>query len=427
MINNFHQLSNDNPFNLHYSEDNLLENIYCYENYKIIDFFDTLATICYCDFYSKRNEDKYNVIKINIGVTQPIFFNNIKNELENLLSFMTNGEKWEINFYKEEKNKFEIKKGQISLKKEINSIALLSGGLDALAGASCELENNTLFVTFETNKTEANKAKQSFNVISKDNSNCFHVKIPKKQYKLSKQSTQRTRSLLFIGSALLYADYYNVNTIKIYENGIMSLNPTFSFRRRVTHTTHPRTIYMLNKIMKTLDINIKIENPFNYKTKSEVIDMIPEKWNNIIHNTKTCSKMPGSKAFQNRKKSGICQCGVCAACMLRQISILNSNKSELDDNYIVPYNISSLHEIVKYELSNGIDPKKNEEISYYKFIEKQSLLQYYKEFRKKIVSNDIYKYLELSPMFLENDYRRRYDKMLLKFKEEIDKYLSIQK
>ena len=37
--------------------------------------------------------------------------------------------------------------------------------------------------------------------------------------------------------------------------------------------------------MKTLDINIKIENPFNYKTKSEVIDMIPEKWNNIIQRT----------------------------------------------------------------------------------------------------------------------------------------------
>ena len=207
----------------------------------------------------------------------------------------------------------------------------------------------------------------------------------------------------------------------------MSLNPTFSFRRRVTHTTHPRTIYMLNKIMKSLKINIKVINPFNYKTKAEVINLIPEKWNVIIQNTKTCSKMPGSKAFQNRKKSGICQCGVCAACILRQISILNSNKSEYDANYIVPYNISSLQEMLKYELNNGIDIKKKDKISYYKFAEKQSLLQYYKEFQKKIFSGEIYKYLDLSPIFIENSYRKEYDQMLLKFSKEIENYLSVQK
>lgn len=340
---------------------------------------------------------------------------------------MTNGEVWQINFYKKEKEKLNINNMQIGLKKDINSIALLSGGLDALAGATQELSNNTLFVTFMTNKTEVNKAKQSFDVILKSNPNCYHVRIPKLQFKMPKQSTQRTRSLLFIGSALLYADYYNVKTVKIYENGIMSLNPTFSFRRRVTHTTHPRTLFMINNILKRLSININVVNPFNFMTKTEVINLIPNEWNGLISNTKTCSKMPGSKPFQNRKKSGICQCGICTACLLRQISIVNSFKKECDDEYILPVNISSLNEIQKYEYLHGNNPTKVNTISYYKFVEKQSLLQYYNEFKDKIYTGDIFKYLELSPLLFKDEYKEKYNAMLLKFAEEIQNYINIQK
>lgn len=427
MIKNFNQLSSLDPYILHYTKDTLLENIFDYSNFSVIDLFDTFASICYCDFYNHRNEDKYNIIELNVGVTQPERFNLIKSDLENLISFMTNGEVWQINFYKKEKEKLNINNMQIGLKKDINSIALLSGGLDALAGATQELSNNTLFVTFMTNKTEANKAKQSFDVILKSNPNCCHVRIPKLQFKMPKQSTQRTRSLLFIGSALLYADYYNVKTIKIYENGIMSLNPTFSFRRRVTHTTHPRTLFMINNILKRLSININVVNPFNFMTKTEVINLIPNEWNGLISNTKTCSKMPGSKPFQNRKKSGICQCGICTACLLRQISIVNSFKKEYDDEYILPVNISSLNEIQKYEYLHGNNPTKVNTISYYKFVEKQSLLQYYNEFKDKIYTGDIFKYLELSPLLFKDEYKEKYNAMLLKFAEEIQNYINIQK
>lgn len=427
MIKNFNQLSSLDPYILHYTKDTLLENIFDYSNFSVIDLFDTFASICYCDFYNHRNEDKYNIIELNVGVTQPERFNLIKSDLENLISFMTNGEVWQINFYKKEKEKLNINNMQIGLKKDINSIALLSGGLDALAGATQELSNNTLFVTFMTNKTEANKAKQSFDVTLKSNPNCYHVRIPKLQFKMPKQSTQRTRSLLFIGSALLYADYYNVKTIKIYENGIMSLNPTFSFRRRVTHTTHPRTLFMINNILKRLSININVVNPFNFMTKTEVINLIPNEWNGLISNTKTCSKMPGSKPFQNRKKSGICQCGICTACLLRQISIVNSFKKECDDEYILPVNISSLNEIQKYEYLHGNNPTKVNTISYYKFVEKQSLLQYYNEFKDKIYTGDIFKYLELSPLLFKDEYKEKYNAMLLKFAEEIQNYINIQK
>ena len=426
MINNFSLLSSKNPYELHYNKDNLLGNIFNYKNMNILDLFDTFASICYCDFYSPRNEDVPNQIELNIGVTNPELFKKIKPDLERLITFMTNGETWNINFYKKNKQGINISNAQVSFEKKINSIVLLSGGLDALAGASQELGNNVLFVTFETNKVENNKAIQSFKEISKMNPNSYHVSIPKLQFNRKKQSTQRTRSLIFLASTFLYADYYNVVEVKIYENGIMSLNPTFSFRRRVTHTTHPRTLYIINTILKKLKIDIKVVNPFNFLTKAEVIDLIPESWNALITNTKTCSKMPGSKAFHNRKKSGICQCGICTACMLRQISIVNSNKIKYDSKYTLPLNISSLNSISNYEIKHGQSASKCFEISKYKYLEKRSLIQYYKEFKDKINSGEIYRYLELSPVLFTNDYKKEYDRMLLKFAEEIDKYINIQ-
>lgn len=426
MINNFNLLSSKNPYELHYNKDNLLDNIFNYKNMNILDLFDTFASICYCDFYSPRNEDDFNQIELNIGVTNPELFKKIKPDLERLITFMTNGETWNINFYKKNKQGINISNAQVSFEKKINSIVLLSGGLDALAGAAQELGNNVLFVTFKTNKVESNKATQSFKEILKLNPNSYHIIIPKLLFNRKKQSTQRTRSLIFLASTFLYADYYKINEVKIYENGIMSLNPTFSFRRRVTHTTHPRTLYIINTILKKLDINIKIVNPFNFLTKAEVIDLIPKSWNTLISNTKTCSKMPGSKVFHNRNKSGICQCGICTACILRQIGMVNSSKPKYDDHYILPLNISSLNSIIDYEKKYGQRLDKSLLISRYKYLEKQSLIQYYKEFKDKINSGEIYRYLELSPIFFTNNYKKEYNRMLLKFVQEIDKYINIQ-
>lgn len=112
--------------------------------------------------------------------------------------------------------------------------------------------------------------------------------------------------------------------------------------------------------------------------------------------------------------------------MLRQISIVNSNKIKYDSKYTLPLNISSLNSISNYEIKHGQSASKCFEISKYKYLEKRSLIQYYKEFKDKINSGEIYRYLELSPVLFTNDYKKEYDRMLLKFAEEIDKYINIQ-
>lgn len=184
MINSFKQLSSSDPYKLHYKSeyDNLIDIDY-YDNSVVLDMFDTLASICYCEFYNKRNEEVFRINHVSVDVVNIDLFNSIKNDLNNLVSFMTNGELWNITFKKVDSKIINIKKKQMCLfSHDFNSIALLSGGLDALAGASQELSNKTLFVTYATNKVEKNKSNESFKYIKKLNLNSEHVIIPKMQF-----------------------------------------------------------------------------------------------------------------------------------------------------------------------------------------------------------------------------------------------------
>lgn len=430
-MNIFYNEKHCNPYQLHFDEDNM-EYITFYENNIILDLIDTFYTICYHDFFTKRNEnnDNSSILKITIPVNNKNEFDKIVPDLNKLLRFMTNGENFSVTFSQLDTPKRISLPNRLPLGINYNSIALLSGGLDALAGASQERKNKTLFITFSTNNIEKNKSINAYNNYIKAYCHTSsHIIIPKVSLQNNKpQLTQRTRSLAFIASCLLYADYYKINNIKIYENGIMTLNPVFYFRRRVTRTTHPKTLYLINKIFEILNINIKVINPFNFMTKTEVLDLIPKEWNNLISQTKTCSKMPGTKAFYNRNGLGMNHCGICTACILRQISALNSNKNTLDSEYMTPPIVLNKNLILEEEKKYGINKSKIyiESLANYKYVEKKSLVDYYKIFNKKIEEGDIYNYLYLSPIYFTDipDYLEKYDKMLKKFSMEIKKYIN---
>ena len=431
MKKSYYDVLNKHPYEDHFDSSNLIY-ITNYKNSVILDLIDTFFSICYYDFYTQRNEDSGKPIYLEIPVNNVKEFNKIKNIFNNLIKFMTNGENWNISFKKCNTSKEINLPLQLPLHYNYNSIALLSGGLDALAGATQEKDNSTIFVTYASNKIEKNKAIYSYkNYISKYCQNSTHVIIKKRTLKDKTHLTQRTRSLIFLSSCFIYADYFKIKKIKIYENGIMTLNPTFFFRRKVTRTTHPKTLYFINIILEKLKIDFRIINPFNYLTKAEVIDLIPNEWNALIKETKTCSKMPGTKAFQNFNGRNLNHCGICTACILRQISILNSNKKNMDVKYILPEEILSYKSIIKHETSEGDtqDEAKIKKYSLYRYIEKRSLIQYYTLYKKAIENGEIYKYLNLNPRYFKDDldYIKKYNRLLTKFASEIDTYIKRMK
>lgn len=418
MINCF---NDENPYNKHYNDSNLL-GINAYDNTLVLDFFDMISYICYTDFYTKRQEDLDNTekLKVEIPVNNLKKFEKIEGQIEKLLTYMTNGEKWNINFEKQNKRKKLERKQTTLVNKEYNSIALLSGGLDSLAGACVEKENSTLFVTYASNDIENSNAQIIYDSIIK-NVNNGHVSISKVNCEEEVHYTERTRSLIFIASCLIYADYYKIPTIKIYENGIMSLNPKFNFSRRVTKTTNQKTLYMINEILNILGINIKVENPFKYMTKKEIIELIPEEFNEIIQKrTRTCSKNSGIIHFRNKNRGNF-HCGICIACMLRQIGMVNIPRKDVE--YLVPINLYHYNDILNYEnkISKNKNRQKDIEAAKYKFNEKKSLIEYYKSYYKNILNKKIFNYLDLKKeYYLDDNYLIEITDMLNRFSKELE-------
>lgn len=117
----------------------------------------------------------------------------------------------------------------------------------------------------------------------------------------------------------------------MYENGILSLNPEFG--RYTTKTTHPKTIFLYNELLKALGHDIRIFNKFEYQTKGEVIENMNLEFKSQIKNTFTCGKSRAGKQYKHKG-----QCGTCIPCILRKISLAAYDNESFDTKYFVHYN-----------------------------------------------------------------------------------------
>ncbi len=398
---------------------------YIFENSILFDFFDIFASIVYTDFYTPRKETSLTKkIRLEIPVVHFDKIFPLQQKINDLVRYMTSGENWDITIVKYNSTKkieFEYDKIKLNM---YNSCALFSAGMDSFCGAYNEVlnQNKTVFVTFQSNDLEKSKAEKIFRECFQRDNNAW-TSFDRVFLDRQKNYTERTRTLLFLTFGIIVASTNEIEKLNIYENGIMSLNPTFDFSRKVSKTTHPRVIYLMNSILKKLEINVKIDNPFIYKTKGQILNTLPHEMKNMILKTKTCSKSMANRHFAMRRK-GQFHCGVCIACILRQISEVNANIQIKEYEYLVPLSLKSKEECRVHftKLTNKSINKIN--TPEYWFNEKISLLAYYKKFREHIISKTIYNYIDISDeIYGDSDYLKKVDDMLNTFALEISNYM----
>lgn len=144
--------------------------------------------------------------------------------------------------------------------------------------------------------------------------------------------TMRTRSFNFFAFGLVganaIADVNQLNTIDLYvsENGFISLNPPLATNRLgtlSTKTTHPYFLELLQAIFDNVGIQIAIRNPYQFKTKGEMIQDCASQdvLQSVISDTVSCS---------NWKRKRI-QCGRCIPCLIRRAAIFAAGYPEQPD------------------------------------------------------------------------------------------------
>ena len=166
---------------------------------------------------------------------------------------------------------------------ELDEVLLFSGGLDSLGGAVIEAVRDKRRVALVSHRSNPKISSKQKRLIESLNGHChalpFHVPVwVQKGKALDREYTQRTRSFLYVALAAVVARAFRLQRIRFYENGVVSMNFPISEQvvgGRATRTTHPQVLNGYAALLTLLtEAPFEVENPFLWKTKGEVVDII---------------------------------------------------------------------------------------------------------------------------------------------------------
>lgn len=213
-------------------------------------------------------------------------------------------------------------------------VVMFSGGLDSLAGAIDEVVNQKRRVVLVTHKSTSklNKRHKALEemLTEKAGENRPHritVRVHKTK-ELNHEYTQRSRSFLYMSIGATIAKMLRLNSVRFYENGVISLNLPVCAQvvgGRATRTTHPRVMKGFQDIITLVAGEpFTIENPYIWKTKADVVKVITDAGcQDLIKHSMTCTH---TWEMSNQHT----HCGGCSQCIDRRFAVLAANADQHD-------------------------------------------------------------------------------------------------
>lgn len=343
---------------------------------QVRDFYVITCAVYGIDRYVNRKQHSVDgwsrELQISFPVVDVLKWNNVKDDLQETLSFLT-GDYWFINFY--ESDYFDsMPEITMPFNKNYRQVNLFSGGLDSLIGAvdflSTHPNDKLLFVSHYDPQMKGPKSDQEGLLIKFENKYkdlydfVPSVKVTLGETTSRRETTFRSRSILFIGIALLISQGKKIKEIKVPENGSVSLNYPLSPSRRTacsTRTTHAFVLDRTNLILSKLKIKSIISNPYEFMTKGEMVNNCKDLkfLKEIVSLSNSCGKR-GHRAYWEEDKKGSSHCGICMPCIYRQASLMKITDKTTYGNDIINlppfkkqkgYDVSILLDFLKKELT----------------------------------------------------------------------------
>ncbi len=310
-----------------------------------IDLFNISLMVYYADRMVVRGSEDdgwTRSIKIYMPVLELDIWNANKHLLGKMLTFLS-GDLWQFEFRSRPLNDIEerafngIRRQRQKFDPDV--ICMLSGGLDSFIGVVDLLESsrNVCFVSHYGGGKGVKEYQDQiiYKLIDEYSLTAnqffgFYAAPVKKDKSTPVEQTTRTRSFMFFAHAILLASGMNKH-IELYipENGLISLNIPLNTTRlgsSSTRTTHPFYMMQLQELLNNIGLRIALINPYQFKTKGE---MIVECRNNrfLMTNlglTMSCSHPDG----RWEGYTSASHCGTCLPCVIRRASILKANVAD---------------------------------------------------------------------------------------------------
>jgi len=301
-----------------------------------------IATYVYCadqaitrggDGVDNFGENWRRTLFFRIAVRNPDLWNSspLKDQLVETLSFLSEDEYY-FDFVELKNEPLTQKHLELSVDPP-EEVMLFSGGLDSLGGAIEEAVINSRRIAMVTHKATHKFNRRHRKLLDFLSSAAVHepLHIPvsiNKSKILGREYTQRSRSFLYAALGATIAQMFNLRRIRFYENGVISFNLPISAQvvgARATRTTHPQVINGFENIFSTLSGQpFTVENPFIWKTKTEVVsDIVKAGCADTIKFSTSCTHTRAMTKLNTH-------CGICSQCIDRRFAVLAADAQEYD-------------------------------------------------------------------------------------------------
>lgn len=315
--------------NLHFSTDGLESYSFSRWSSLIFDGMVVAAAIELGDRVVRRPSHGWRRnISLHIPVHDPNHWSSaeILGALHEAVGFLT-GDKWQITFKKRTSEAPPLKQAPLDFDFKASAILAYSEGMDSLAVAGIvadKVGQRLIRVRLGSDLPKSQRKRQPFAAVP------YQIRIPCKD----KEATARNRGFKFAMISAIAAYLSDAEEIVIPESGQGAIGPALI---PVGHAypdfrNHPLfTRRMESFVSKLFGRPFKYTFPRLWHTKGETLkEYVAITGGMAWRDTKSCWRSSQWSSVDGHWR----QCGVCAACMLRRLSIHAAGLNDDPENYI---------------------------------------------------------------------------------------------
>ena len=298
------------------------------------DAFVVAAAVEFCDMTKPRPGNGWGrIISLRLPVHDPDRWSQklVADSLREALEFLT-GDRWELCFYQRERPVTQPRQDPLGLRYDISAVIPYSNGLDSRAAAGLaaqELEDRIVRIRLGAKNTSPNgidSCKDYFTTVP------YCIRQGKNRFG---ESSARSRAFKFLLASGIAAVLSDAERIIVPESGQGALGPCLVSVGQASpdYRSHPRFGRMMEKFLHSLiGFKGRFDYPHIWNTKGETLARFTEETGNCTKwaNTRSC--------WQQNRQVGVGgkarQCGICAACLLRRMSVHAAGQIEPPGTYV---------------------------------------------------------------------------------------------
>ena len=300
----------------------------------LYDALVVAGAVEFCDKTKRRSSRAWGrLISLRIPVHEPERWsrNPVSDALRDALDTLT-GDRWDLNFYQRNRRAAKPRQGRFDLGRDIYAVISFSDGLDSRAVAGLEglkLGDRLVRIRLGTEvitPTGIDARLEPFTAVP------YKVRRGENGYA---ESSMRSRGFKFALASAIAASLSGAKRIIVPESGQGALGPSLMpvGQAYPDYRNHPHFFRKMEKFMHALiGFNVRYKYPRIWNTKGETLACFIKETDNRSDwaGTRSCWQQNRHVSVNGKAR----QCGVCAACMLRRLSVHAAEQTEPPGTYV---------------------------------------------------------------------------------------------